>query len=72
MKLQTKISRFLFLKLIRRGILRGGPIWFFLGVLATFTKLISVFGDRGEKYLSLKLKPGDSVKLKQSFSGYGD
>ena len=72
MKLQTKISRFLFLKLVKRGVLRGGPIWFSLGVLATFIKLISVFEDRGEKYLSLKLKPGDSVKLKQSFSGYGD
>ena len=72
MKLQTKISRFLFLKLVKRGVLRGGPIWFFLGVLATFIKLISVFENRGEKYLSLKLKPGDSVKLKQSFSGYGE
>ncbi len=69
---QTKISRFLFLRLVKRGILRGGPIWFSLGVLATFIKLISVFEDRGEKYLSLKLKPGDSVKLKQSFRGCGD
>ena len=69
---QTKISRFLFLKLVKKGVLRGGPIWFFLGVLATFIKLISVFEDRGEKYLSLKLKPGDSVKLKQSFRGCGD
>ena len=69
---QTKISRFLFLRLVKRGILRGGPIWFSLGVLATFIKLVSVFEDRGEKYLSLKLKPGDSVKLKQSFRGCGD
>ena len=72
MKLQTKISRFLFLKLVKRGVLRGGPIWFFLGVLATFIKLISVFENRREKYLSLKLKPGDSVKFKQPFSGYGE
>ena len=72
MKLQTKISRFLFFNLIKRGILRGGPIWFCLGVLAAFIKLISVFEDREGKYFSLKLKPGDSVKLKQSFSGYGD
>ena len=69
---QTKISGFLILRLVKRGILRGGPIWFSLGVLATFIKLISVFEDRGEKYLSLKLKPGDSVKLKQSFRGCGD
>ena len=72
MKLQTKISRFLFFKLIKRGILRGGPIWFCLGVLATFIKLISVFEDREGKYFSLKLKPGDCVKLKKSLSGYGD
>ena len=72
MKVKTKISRYIFLKLIKRGILRGGPIWFCLGVLATFIKLISVFEDRGEKYLSLKLKPGDCVKLKKSLSGYGD
>jgi len=71
-KLQTKISRFLFLKLVKKGVLRGGPIWFFLGVLATFIKLISVFENRGEKYLSLKLKPGDSIKFKQSFSRYGE
>lgn len=72
MKLQTKISRFLFLKLVKRGVLRGGPIGFSLGVLATFIKLISVFENRREKYLSLKLKPGDSVKFKQPFSGYGE
>ncbi len=72
MKLKTKISRFIFLKLVKRGILRGGPIWFSLGVLATFVKLISVFEDRGKRYLSLKLKPGDTIRLKRSFRGYGE
>ena len=72
MKLKTKISRFIFLKLVKRGILRGGPIWFSLGVLATFVKLISVFEDRGKRYLSLKLKPGDTLRLKRSFRGHGE
>ena len=72
MKLKTKISRFIFLKLVKRGILRGGPIWFSLGVLATFVKLISVFEDLGKRYFSLKLKPGDTLRLKRSFSGHGE
>ena len=72
MKLKTKISRFIFLKLVKRGILRGGPIWFSLGVLATFVKLISVFEDRGKRYLSLKLKHGDTIRLKRSFRGCGE
>ena len=66
MKVKTKISRYIFLKLIKRGILRGGPVWFSMGVLATFLKIISVFGDREKKYLSLQLKPGDNVSYKQS------
>ena len=66
MKLQTKISRFLLLKLIKRGILRGGPVWFSMGVLATFLKIISVFEDREKTYLSLQLKPGDNVSFRQS------
>ncbi len=72
MKLKTKINRFLFLKLVKGGIIRGGPIWFSLGVLATFIKLISVFEDRGNRYLSLKVKPGDTVSLKHLFRGYGE
>ena len=66
MKVKTKISRYLFLKLIKRGILRGGPVWFSMGVLATFLKVISVFEDREKKYLSLQLKPGDNVSFRQS------
>ena len=66
MKVKTKISRYIFLKLIKRGILRGGPVWFSMGVLATFLKIISVFEDREKKYLSLQLRPGDNVSFKQS------
>ena len=66
MKVKTKISRCIFLKLIKRGILRGGPVWFSMGVLATFLKVISVFEDREKKYLSLQLKPGDNVSFRQS------
>ncbi|MBN99616.1 MAG: hypothetical protein CL438_02935 [Acidimicrobiaceae bacterium] len=66
MKVKTKISRYIFLKLIKRGILRGGPVWFSMGVLATFLKIISVFEDREKKYLSLQLKPGDNVSFMQS------
>ena len=66
MKVKTKISRYIFLKLIKRGILRGGPVWFSMGVLATFLKVISVFEDREKKYLSLQLKPGDNVSFRQS------
>ncbi|HAY50706.1 MAG: hypothetical protein CL423_03080 [Acidimicrobiaceae bacterium] len=66
MKVKTKISRYIFLKLIKRGILRGGPVWFSMGVLATFLKIISVFEDREKKYLSLQLKPGDNVSFRQS------
>ncbi len=54
------------MKLIKRGILRGGPVWFSMGVLATFLKIISVFEDREKKYLSLQLKPGDNVSFMQS------
>ena len=66
MKVKTKISRYIFLKLIKRGILRGGPVWFSMGVLATFLKIISVFEGREKKYLSLQLKPGDNVSFMQS------
>lgn len=66
MKVKTKISRYIFLKLIKRGILRGGPVWFSMGVLATFLKIISVFEDREKTYLSLQLKPGDNVSFRQS------
>lgn len=66
MKVKTKIRRYIFLKLIKRGILRGGPVWFSMGVLATFLKIISVFEDREKKYLSLQLKPGDNVSFRQS------
>tara|TARA_Y100001970_G_scaffold284419_1_gene401735 strand:+ start:16997 stop:17206 length:210 start_codon:yes stop_codon:yes gene_type:complete len=66
MKVKTKISRYIFLKIVKRGILRGGPVWFSMGVLATFLKIISVFEDREKKYLSLQLKPGDNVSYKQS------
>jgi len=65
-KMKTKISRFIFLKLVKKGILRGGPIWFSMGVIATFIKLISVFEGREKKYLSLHLKPGDRLSHKQS------
>ena len=54
------------MKLIKRGILRGGPVWFSMGVLATFLKIISVFEDREKTYLSLQLKPGDNVSFRQS------
>ena len=66
MKVKTKISRYIFLKLIKRGILRGGPVWFSMGVLATFLKIISVFKDREKTYLSLQLKLGDNVSFRQS------
>ena len=66
MKVKTKISRYILLKLIKRGILRGGPAWFSMGVLATFLKIISVFEDREKTYLSLQLKPGDNVSFRQS------
>ncbi len=66
MKVKTKISRYIFLKLIKRGILRGGPVWFSMGVLATFLKIISVFEDREKTYLSLQLKLGDNVSFRQS------
>ena len=57
MKVKTKISRYIFLKLIKRGILRGGPVWFSMGVLATFLKVISVFEDREKNIFPFSSSP---------------
>ena len=64
---KRKISKLILVKFFNKGILRGSPSWFSLGVFLLFVKLISTSGQRYKKnkYFSSQIKLGESIFFHQ-------
>ena len=69
MKLKKKMTRFVALNFIKKGIFKGGPAWILLGVLTVFVKLVSVLESEEKKYFSTELKLGDKASFIHSSDG---
>ena len=67
MKLKKKMTRFVVLNFIKKGIFRGSSAWIVLGVLTTFVKIVSMLESEIKTHFSTELKLGDKANFFQHF-----